>query len=54
MIFAKLNLKKRWELTTVKESHSRKDKNQNGVSYRKEVGINDCVCSWNVVLDQEH
>ena len=45
MIFAKLNLKKRWELNTVKESHSRKDKKQNGVSYRKEVGINDCVCS---------
>lgn len=42
MIFAKLNLKERWELNTVKKSNSRKDKKQNSVSYRKEVGINDC------------
>ena len=32
---------KRWELNTVKKSHSRKDKKQNSVSYRKEVGISD-------------
>ena len=60
MIFAKLNLKERWELNTVKKSNSRKDKKQI-VSYRNEVGINDlcvhemwsCTESINIIWNSE-